>query len=111
MIFKQGEIVIIPFPFTDLSSIKQRPVLILSKENYNNKTEDIIICGITSNPKAIEFSVIIDNNNLKEGQIPIKSKVKVDKIFTLNQQLVIKKVATLDKETLNQVLTKLNYLF
>jgi len=38
-------------------------------------------------------------------------KVKVDKIFTLNQQLVIKKVATLDKETLNQVLTKLNYLF
>ena len=40
--FRQGDIILVPFPFTDLSTAKQRPALVISKNNYNSKTDDII---------------------------------------------------------------------
>ncbi|MCL2158162.1 MAG: type II toxin-antitoxin system PemK/MazF family toxin [Oscillospiraceae bacterium] len=49
MMYKQGDIVLIPIPFTDLSSAKKRPVLILSSDHYNNDTSDLIVAAITSN--------------------------------------------------------------
>jgi len=45
IMYEQGDVLIVPFPFTDLSAIKQRPVLVLSKKEYNKKTDDIITCG------------------------------------------------------------------
>ena len=64
--YKQGEIVIVPFPFSNLSSIKQRPVIVLSKNMDNETVEDIITCGITSNVKDTKYSVLIKNENLIE---------------------------------------------
>src|SRR3989339_553798 len=90
--FKQGEILIVPFPFSNLNSIKQRPVLVLSKNNYNRISNDIIVCGITSNLKDNKYSVIIDNDCLLNGKIPLKSRIKVDKLFTLEKKLVKKKI-------------------
>ena len=101
--FEQGEIVIIPFPFSDLTSIKQRPVLILSNNRYNDKAEDIVTCGITSNLKNAEFSVIVNNKDLICGGIPVKSRIKADKIFTLKQSLIKKKIAKVNDNILNQI--------
>ena len=47
MMYKQGEIVLIPVPFSDLSSTKRRPVMILSNSEYNKLTDDIIVAAIT----------------------------------------------------------------
>jgi len=108
MMFKQGEIIIVPFPFSDLSSIKNRPVLIISK---SNNSEDIITCGITSNLKDSKNSVLIDDSSLEYGKIPKKSLIKVDKLFTLDKSIVKKKVARVNKETFNQVKKVLDSLF
>jgi len=101
--FEQGEIVLVPFPFSDLKSVKQRPVLILSNNNYNNRAEDIVTCGITSNLKDSEFSVLINDNELIEGKLPVKSRIKVDKMFTLKQTLVKKRIARINKKTFDRV--------
>ena len=101
--YEQGEIIVVPFPFSDLSSIKQRPVLILSKDNDNKLSEDIITCGITSNLKNMRYSVLIDNNNLENGKIPAKSRIKIDKLFTLNKNIIKKRVAKINKITLSKV--------
>jgi len=101
--YKQGEIVIVPFPFSDLSGIKQRPVLVLSKNTDNERVEDIIICGITANIKTSRYSVIIQNENLIGGKIPKPSRVKVDKLFTISQDIVKKKLGRIDKETFEKV--------
>lgn len=101
--YNQGEIVIIPFPFSDLSSIKQRPVLILSKDVNNSISEDIITCGITSRLKDVKYSVLIDNNNLDSGKIPIKSRIKVDKLFTVKKDIIKNKIAKINQSTFNKV--------
>lgn len=42
---KQGEIVLIPVPFTDLSSTKRRPVIIISNDDYHQTTVDMVVLG------------------------------------------------------------------
>ncbi len=101
--YEQGEIVIIPSPFTDLTSAKQCPALIISSNKYNQYTQDIIICGITSNLKNTEYSILIENKNLINGKIPIKSLIKVDKIFTIKQSLIKKKVGKIDETTFKTI--------
>ena len=101
--YEQGEVLIVPFPFSDLSAIKQRPVLVLSKKEYNNKTEDIITCGITSNLKDSENSVLIENKNLLSGEIPSTSRIKVDKLFTIEKSIVKKRLAKIDMVTFEKV--------
>ncbi|MBI3050847.1 type II toxin-antitoxin system PemK/MazF family toxin [Candidatus Woesearchaeota archaeon] len=105
--FDQGEVLIVPYPFTDLTAIKQRPVLILSRAEYNQKGQDLITCGITSNLRNEDCSVLIHNGNLAEGQIPVKSRIKADKLFTISQSLVRKRVARVAPYVLSQVKAEL----
>jgi len=102
-VFNQGDIVLVPFPFSDLTRIRQRPVLVLSKLAYLKECEDVLTCGITSNLKDSNYSILIDNSNLGEGSIPIKSRIKIDKLFTLEQSIIIKKLGRINKETFEKV--------
>ncbi len=53
----QREIVLIPFPYTDLSQNKKRPAIILSNAEHNSKNQDLIYCAITSNPREYANSI------------------------------------------------------
>ena len=101
--FKQGDILIVPFPFSNLSGLRQRPVLVISHDKYNENCEDIITCGITSNLKDIQYSVLFTGDDLSEGSIPTKSRVKVDKLFTLEKSIIKKKIARLNNECMVRV--------
>ncbi len=106
--YKQGEIIIVPFPFTDLSDKRQRPVLVLSKEEDNKLFGDIVTCGITSNLKNSKYSVLIDNFSLENGSIPRKSRIKINKLFTLDKKTIKKSVARVNKETFEKVKKEFN---
>jgi mRNA-degrading endonuclease toxin of MazEF toxin-antitoxin module len=54
---KHGDIVLIPIPFTDLSSQKQRPVVVISNDNYNYTTPDFVVVAMTSNPTLGPYSL------------------------------------------------------
>jgi len=101
--YEQGDIVKVPFPFSDLSNIRKRPVLILSKNKDNEIVDDVITCGITSNLKNTKYSIEIDNKDLEKGKIPIKSRIKIDKLFTLKQSIIEKKIAKVNQETFEKV--------
>jgi mRNA interferase MazF len=90
--YEQGDIVVVPFPFTDLSEVKQRPVFILSKKNASL---DVITCGITSHLKDTENSILITSDQLASGEIPTTSRIKVDKLFTLESSIILKKIGKL----------------
>jgi mRNA interferase MazF len=87
----QGDIVLIPIPFSDLTSQKRRPVLILSNNDYNQRFQDVIVAAITSNVIDREYQVIVTNEEMAEGELKVISAVRADKIYTLSQSIVIKK--------------------
>lgn len=108
--YKQGDILLIPIPFSDLTSSKKRPVLVLSNNDYNTKTEDIIVAAVTSNITSKEYSIFISDEDMQEGNLHVNSCVRVDKIYTLSQSIVIKKFGAVKPEIINNVQEKLRKL-
>ena len=105
---KQREIVLIPVPFTDLSSTKRRPVLILSSDTHNRSSPDILVAAITSNFASTTAGLIIDTPDMEIGALPHRSLVRADKIYTLSQKLIIKSYGCLNQRALNDVLALLD---
>ncbi len=103
ILFEQGDIVVVPFPFSDLSGFKQRPVLILSNDVYNSQSDDLVTCGITTHIKNVDYSIVLENSDLKEGYIPVTSRIRIDKLFTLEKGIVRKKIAKVNKNVLEEV--------
>lgn len=101
--YKQGDIVLVPFPFSNLSSTKIRPVLIISNYSYNRNSADLIVCGITSNIKPSRFSIIIDQHNLRTGSLKTKSKIKVDAITALEKSIILKSIGTVKQNVIKKV--------
>jgi mRNA interferase MazF len=91
MRYKKGEIVIIGFPFSDLSRTKKRPALIISNDTVN-KTGDYLMVQVTSNIRNDSLSLPLDKSDFINGQeLPLQSCIRLHKIFLLNKSLIISK--------------------
>ena len=103
-IYKQRDIVLVPFPFSDLSTSKVRPVLVLSNDGYNNSTEDVLVCGLTTNLQSAPYSIIVEVTDVEETEsLKYKSKIKTDTIVSLSQSLIVKSIARLKPEVFDRV--------
>ena len=91
MTYKPGDLILIPFPFSDLTTLKKRPALILKEKDYFG---DFLAVPITSQSHH-EISIMLENKDLSKGELPKKSWLRIDKIYTLNENLIIKKFGTL----------------
>ena len=94
MIYK-GKIFKIPFPFTDLSDLKKRPVLALSEPNEYG---DLKFAFITTKNHPGSNQVQLKENDFVSAPLPLKSFIQLDKIVLLNKEIIIKELAEL-KET------------
>lgn len=108
--YKQGDILLIPFPFSDLSTTKQRPVLVLSNSVYNKAQSDLVIAAITSNLSNKTYSIPITENDLDEGHLRVKSAIRADKLYTLSNQIVLKKFGHLKTTIFIEVKQKIIHL-
>ena len=109
--FESGEVVLVPFPFTDLSKSKRRPVLIISNAQHNARSYDFVCCGITSNLNNQPYSILLDPGDMTEGVLPVRSRIKYDKIFTLEKNLVIKRLGKVNSVIMGQVRSSVISLF
>jgi mRNA interferase MazF len=105
---KQRDIILIPFPFSDLSASKKRSAIITSNSSYNTHNDDVICCAITSNQRNYAGCVPISNADLDEGQLNYESQIKPTKVFTLNRNIIIKPLARLNIEKSKEVIRNLN---
>ena len=103
--------VLVPFPFTDLSGRKRRPALVVSPERFHE--EDLILCAITSQlPESLsEWEIPLEAGDMVEEKLPKKSLVKVGKLFTIHRNLIARRFGTAKEQKLQEVLDKLRALF
>ncbi len=84
MMHNQGDILLIPIPFSDLKTHKKRPVLVLSNSDYNRNNQDVLVAAITSNLEQKEYTITITSDDLDEGDLKYKSVIRADKIYSLS---------------------------
>jgi len=105
--YKQGDIVILELPFTDLLGSKLRPVLVL---NAIDLGDDLIVAKITSSPGL--HRIPIKQSDLAIGRLKKEpSYIDCSSIFTVEKKLVVKIVGRLADEALAKVKDELSNIF
>ncbi len=99
----QGDIVLVPVPFTDLSSTRRRPVIVLSNARYHQATEDMVVVAMTSNPFQTAYSFVLDDGDLDAGSLNHPGTVRADKIFTLSRQIIVKSFGRVKSPVLDRI--------
>lgn len=109
MTYNLFDVVVVPFPFTDVNTDKKRPALVLSDlENFNSQTDNCVLAMITSE-KNPNWPLDVKIGSLQKAGLPAPSKVRM-KLFTLDCRLIIKKIGGLsskDQEAVKDSLRKL----
>ncbi len=106
---RQGDIVIVPFPFSDGQRSKSRPAVVISAERVN-KTEDVILAQISSTTRRDDFSFYINESKLTVS-LRKESQVRVHKIFVMEKWLVKKKISQRTEPAKNELIIKVKNLF
>ena len=103
--YEQRDVVLLPFPYSDLTGAKLRPALIISNHTLN-LGEDRICCLITS--KETSDGISIQKRHFDEGSLPFHSWVKPHRIFTIHKDIIRKKLCTTSETFHQQVLDGIN---
>ena len=107
---KQKEIILINFPFSDLTGAKVRPALVISNNPYNRTNLYTVVLAITSNLSPHPYKVLVEMQNLESGSLPLKSAIRVDKPFSVLQTKVLKIQAKITVNKLEEVKLLINQL-
>src|SRR5437867_11843308 len=106
----RGDIVLVPFPFTDLSGEKRRPALILSPDSFD--PEDLVLCAITSRlpGRPGPWEIPLQGQDVVDGQLPRPSIIRAGKLFTMHRSLVPGRFGAIRPEKFLEVLSVLQLL-
>ncbi|HLX64596.1 MAG TPA: type II toxin-antitoxin system PemK/MazF family toxin [Planctomycetota bacterium] len=103
----QGDIALIPIPFTDLSAQKKRPVIVISNNAYNAASSNIVVAAMTSNTLLNNYTFTIQTTDLEEGVLNHPGQVRADKIYTLAQSIVVKRFGKVKPIVVSKIKTLL----
>ncbi len=97
--FVKGDVVVVPFPFSDLTASKKRPALVVAALTG----DDVILCQITSSPYSDARAIEIAHDDFLTGSLHHISYARPGKLFTANQSLMVSQVGVLKDEAFKRV--------
>lgn len=101
--FIKGDVVVIPFPFSDLSSSKRRPALVLTSLNGN----DVILCQITSKEVNDDYAISLTSREFIDGNLNQDSNIRPNRLFTADENIIVYKVGSVNDDKVSIVLNKI----
>lgn len=105
--FVKGDVVVLPFPFSDLTANKKRPALVVA----NLSGDDVIVCLITSQNAKDSYAISLSNSDFTTGNLKQNSNVRPNRVFTANSSIILYRIGTLEKKKLEEVENKLVEIF
>lgn len=100
-----------PYPFTDQEGKKVRPAIIISNDSFNSKSSDRIMIPITSVIRDEPYSIIISQEDLLSGTLQKPSRIRFDKIFSIDQHIVIMKFGKVNDKIFEKIISEIKKLF
>ncbi len=100
--FVKGDVVVLPFPFSDLTQAKRRPALVIAEL----KGDDVILCLITSQWVKDEYAISIDEDDFEQGSLKKKSNIRPNRIFTADVSIILYIAGRLKKKRIDNVIDK-----
>jgi mRNA interferase MazF len=98
----KGDVVVIPFPFSDLSQAKRRPALILAKLDG----DDLVLCQITSQATGDRYSIGLEAGDFSEGRLNQSSSLRPNRLFAADRAIVLYKAGSVLTRKLDQVVER-----
>lgn len=100
--FIKGDVVVVPFPFSDLTETKKRPALVIA----SLEGDDIILCQITSKTIRDNYAISLDNEHFETGSLQQSSNVRPNRLFTADSHIILYPVGRLKADKLIEVINK-----
>lgn len=98
--FVKGDVVVVPFPFSDLTQSKRRPALVVTAL----EGDDVILCQITSKSVKDNYALSLEDRDFETGSINQPSNLRPNRIFTADSHIILYKVGRLKTAKLTEVL-------
>lgn len=98
----RGDIVVINFPYSDLTTYKKRPAFVVKVP----KEEDIIVCQITATSQEKSLEVPLNDNDFEQGKLKMQSNIRIDKIFSVEKSMIDYKIGHLKKDKVSEIIDK-----
>lgn len=98
--FVKGDVVVVPFPFSNLSHAKKRPALVILKL----EGDDLILCQITSQTVKDGYTVPIGNGDFDSGGLKQSSNIRPNRIFTADSHILLYKIGSLNNNKVSLVI-------
>ena len=98
--FGKGDVVVVPFPFSDLTQAKRRPALVLSVL----EGDDLILCQITSQTIKDKYAILLTDDDFENGGLKQPSNLRPNRIFTADSHIVLYSVGKLKIRKLEVVI-------
>ena len=100
--FVRGDVVVIPFPFSDLTRSKRRLALVLA----GLEGDDVILCQITSKKIRDKYSITLESKDFASGSLKQQSNVRPNRIFTADRHIILYKIGTLKSYKLDEIIDR-----
>ncbi len=101
--FIKGNVVVVPFPFSNLSQAKRRPALVIA----DLVGDDLILCQITSHNISDKYSLALNDNDFQSGSLKKKSNLRPNRIFTADNHIILYKVGKIKQKKIDEVIKKI----
>jgi mRNA interferase MazF len=98
--FVKGDVVVVPFPFSDLTQAKRRPALVLAVL----QGDDLILCQITSRNVKDSYSVTLDMQDFDSGTLNRASNIRPNRIFTADSKILLYKAGHIKQHKLQEAI-------
>ena len=99
----KGDIVVVPFPFSDLSSSKKRPALVVTQLIG----DDVILCQITTPARPDSYSIPLSKADFDTGGLDHDSHLRPNRLFTADSRIVAYRAGKLSSKKIKEVIDKI----
>ncbi len=101
--FIRGDVVVVPFPFSDLSASKKRPALVVAALTG----DDVILCQITSQAVSDSYAIPVSTADFKTGSLHQASNIRPNRLFTADSNIILYRAGELTPSKTKEVVTKI----